>query len=71
MTGYYLIFGVVLALAGLAMTAWPRRVWLATHGWRFADPGAVRLSDTYVAWLRFSGAAGVVMGIVLLAYAFR
>lgn len=71
MTGYYVTIGAVLILGGLAMTAWLRRVWLVTHGWRFADPGAVRLSDAYVGWLRFSRAVGVVMGTALLAYACR
>jgi NhaP-type Na+/H+ and K+/H+ antiporter len=71
MTGYYLIFGLILALGGLAMIACPRRVWLLTNGWRFADPGSIRLSDAHVAWTRLSGAVGVVLGVVVVVYAFR
>ena len=54
-----------------AVLAWPRQVWRFARGWRFANPEEVRLSDAYVAWLRLSGAVGVVLGIGLLVYAFR
>jgi hypothetical protein len=71
MTVYYLVVGSLLTLGSLAMIAWPRQVWLFTRGWRFANPEEVRLSAAHVAWTRLSGAVGVVLGIVLLVYAFR
>ena len=71
MAGYYLLVGVILALGSSVMIAWPRQVWRFGRGWRFANPEEVRLSDAYVAWLRLSGAVGVVMGIGLLVYAYR
>ena len=71
MTGYQLAVGVLLALGSSAMLVWPRQVWRFGRGWRFANPKEVRVSAAYVAWLRLSGAVGVVMGIGLLVYAFR
>ena len=71
MTVYYLIIGALLTLGSMAMIAWPRQVWLFARGWRFANPEEVRLSGTYVTWLRLSGAVGVVLGLVLFVYAFR
>ena len=71
MTGYYLIIGALLTLGSMAMIAWPRQVWLFARGWRFANPEDVRLSGSYLMWLRLSGAVGVAMGLVLIAYAFR
>jgi hypothetical protein len=71
MTGYHAIFGVLLVLMSAALLTLPRQVWGFTHNWRFADPGAVRLTEGYVLWLRLSGAVGVVLGIGLLTYAFR
>src|SRR5436305_1354300 len=56
MAGYRLAVGVLLALCGSALIAWPRRVWRFTRGWRFADPEAVRLADAYLSWRRLSGA---------------
>jgi hypothetical protein len=71
MTGYQLAVGVLLALGSAAIVVWPRQVWRFARGWRFTNPEAVRLSDAYVAWLRLSGAVGVVLGIGLIVYAVR
>src|SRR5262249_52381142 len=71
MQAYYIVVGVLLVVGGLALAVWPRQVWLATRGWQFADPGRVRLSGAYLAWLRVSGAVGALLGLLLLAYAFR
>ena len=71
MMGYFLILGTILILGSSAMIAWPRQVWRFARGWRFANPAEVQLSAGYVVWLRLSGVVGVVMGVVLLAYAFR
>ena len=71
MAGYYLAVGAIMALVSSAMIAWPQQTWQFTRGWRFANPEAVRLSDSYVGWLRLSGAVGLVMGICFLVYAFR
>jgi len=65
------IIGALVILGSLAMIAWPRQVWLFSHGWRLASPAEGRLSDAHVAWSRLSGAVGVVIGIALLVYAFR
>jgi hypothetical protein len=70
-SGFVLLIGAAMALGSLAMVAWPRQVWRLGRGWRFADPGAVRLSGAYLAWLRFSGVVGAAMGIALIAYAIR
>jgi len=71
MTGYQLAAGVLLVLGGAASLAWPREVWRVSRGWQVADPGAVRLSAGYLAWLRASGAAGVALGAGLVIYALR
>jgi hypothetical protein len=71
MTLYYLIIGVILILGSVCMIAWPRAVWLATRGWRYANPEEVRLSVAHMTWTRFSGAVGIVMGVVLIIYTFR
>ena len=71
MTAYYLIIGVILILGSVCMIASPRAVWYATRGWRYANPEEVQLSAAHMMWTRFSGAVGVVMGVVLIIYAFR
>src|SRR5262249_18548956 len=71
MQAYYIVVGVLLVVGGLALTVCPRQVWLGARGWQFADPGQVRLSGAYLAWLRVSGAVGALLGLLLLAYAFR
>jgi uncharacterized membrane protein HdeD (DUF308 family) len=71
MTIYYLIVGVILIIGSVCMIAWPRAVWLVTRGWRYANPEEVRLSAAHMTWTRFSGAVGIVMGVVLIIYTFR
>lgn len=71
MTGYHAIIGVLLVLGSAALLVLPRQVWGATHNWRFTDPGAVRLTDGYVLWLRLSGAVGMIVGAGLLISVFR
>ena len=71
MTVYYLIIGVILILGSVCMIAWPRAVWSATRGWRYANPEDVRLSAAHMTWSCISGAAGLVMGVALIIYAFR
>jgi hypothetical protein len=71
LTVYYLMIGVILILGSACMIAWPRAVWYATRGWRYANPEEVRLSAAHMAWSRISGAVGVVMGVVLIIYTFR
>ena len=71
MTVYYLIIGVILILGSVCMIAWPRAVWYATRGWRYANPEEVQLSDAHMTWTRISGAMGLVMGVALIIYAYR
>lgn len=71
MTGYFLIVGTILIFGSSTMIVWPRKVWGFGRGWRFANTAEVQLSAPYVVWLRLSGVLGVVMAVVLLAYAFK
>ena len=71
MNVYYLIIGLMLILGSVCMIAWPRAAWYATRGWRYENSEEVRLSAAHMTWTRFSGAVGVVMGVVLIIYAFR
>jgi len=71
MTVAYPIIGALLTLGSCAMIAWPRQAWHFGRGWRFSNPEQVQLSVAYVAWLRLSGAVGVVMGIALIVYGFK
>ena len=71
MSGYHLAAGVLVALLGVALLARPRGVWRSSHGWHVADPGAVRLSAGYSAWLRVSGAVGLALGAGLILDALR
>ena len=59
------------SLKRLAMSAWPRQVWRFGRGWRFSNPEEVHLSADYVTWLRLSGAVGVLLGIIVIGYAFK
>jgi len=65
------VAGVLIALFSTALLASPRQVWRASYGWRYANPEGIRLSDTYVIWLRLSGAVGVALGTGLPTYALR
>jgi len=71
MTVYSVIVAAALMLGSLAMILRPGQVWRFARGWRFANPEEIRLSDAYVAWLRLSGALGLVLGIGLLVSALR
>jgi hypothetical protein len=71
MNGSHLVIGFAIILSSLAMIIWPRQIWLFTHGWRLANPEEARVSNAHMTWTRLSGAVGVVIGLVLIIYAFR
>jgi NhaP-type Na+/H+ and K+/H+ antiporter len=71
MTAYDLSIGMILILGSMCMIGWPRAVWYATRGWRYANPEQVQLSAAHLTWTRISGAVGVILGIALILYTFR
>jgi hypothetical protein len=62
--------GVAFCCIGFAMLRWPRKFWYATQGWwSFENPEDIRLSDGYLLWNAFGGAAVIFAGIVVILLA--
>jgi hypothetical protein len=71
MNVYQFAIGILLTIFSVALIAWPRQVWQFGRGWRFANPGTIELSPTYLSWLRASGAVGATLGVMLFLAALR
>lgn len=57
------MLGFLLIAVGLFNAIAPQKAWYISYGWRYKD---AEPSDVALGWARFTGIAGIVIGVILL-----